>query len=52
MKNILSSVMLLGIATMAFGGNVAAPEIDASTAASAITLISGAALVLRSRRRR
>jgi hypothetical protein len=52
MKNIYASLLLLGIATTAFGSFVVVPEIDGSTAASAITLISGAMLVLRSRRKR
>jgi hypothetical protein len=52
MRNILASVLLLGIATAVFGGGVVTPEIDGSTAASAITLISGAAVVLHSRRKR
>jgi hypothetical protein len=52
MKNICASVLLLGIGTTVFAGVVTTPEIDGSTAASAITLISGAVLVLRSRRKR
>jgi LPXTG-motif cell wall-anchored protein len=50
-KNIYAALVLTAIATTAFAGNVVVPEIDGSTAASAITLISGAALVLRRRRR-
>jgi len=52
MRNILASVSLLGIATAVFAGSTVTPEIDGSTAASAITLIAGAAVVLRSRRKR
>ncbi len=53
MKNIYAALVLLTVATAAFAGTVVAtPEIDGSTAAGAITLISGAALVLRSRRKR
>jgi hypothetical protein len=52
MKNIFASLLLLGIASTAFGGITVVPEIDPSTATAAITLVSGAALVLRSRRRR
>lgn len=52
MKNLLASVLLLAIATSAFAGLTVVPEIDASTATGALTLISGAALVLRSRRRK
>ena len=51
MKTIYAALVLLTLATTAFAGAVATPEIDGSTAASAITLISGAALVLRSRRK-
>ena len=40
------------LTTTAFAGVAAVPEIDGSTAVSAITLIGGAALVLRSRRKR
>jgi hypothetical protein len=50
MKNVLASLLLLGLATSAFAGVAAVPEIDASTATGALTLISGAALVLRARR--
>jgi hypothetical protein len=52
LKNLLASVLLLGLATSAFAGITVAPEIDASTASGALTLISGAALVLRARRRK
>jgi hypothetical protein len=51
-KNIYAALALMAVATTAFAGAALAPEIDGSTAASAITLISGAALVLRSRRKR
>jgi hypothetical protein len=51
-KNIYAALVLMAVATTAFAGISAVPEIDGSTAASAITLISGAALVLRSRRKR
>jgi hypothetical protein len=51
MKNIFACVLMLGIATSAFAGNVIqVPEIDGATAAGALTLVSGAVLVLRSRR--
>jgi hypothetical protein len=52
MKNIYAALVLLAVANTAFAGIAVVPEIDGSTAASAITLISGAALVLRSRCRR
>jgi LPXTG-motif cell wall-anchored protein len=43
--------LLVGLAGSAFAG-VVAPEIDASSAAAAVTLISGGLLVLRSRRKK
>ena len=52
MKNLLASLLLVGIATAAFAGTAPVPEIDASTATGALTLISGAAFVLRARRRK
>jgi uncharacterized membrane protein YdcZ (DUF606 family) len=52
MKNICASLLLLGIATTLFGAVVNTPEIDGSTASGAITLVCGAVLVLRSRRKR
>jgi LPXTG-motif cell wall-anchored protein len=51
-KNIYAALVFLAVATAAFAGTVTTPEIDGSTAAGAITLISGAAFVLRSRRKR
>jgi hypothetical protein len=52
MKNLIASLLVLGLATSAYAGQINVPEVDASTATGAITLISGAALVLRSRRKR
>ena len=52
MKNVLASLLLLGLATSAFASFAVVPEIDASTATGALALISGAALVLRARRRK
>jgi len=46
------TLLLVGAASFAFAGSVAAPEIDGTTAASAIVLLSGGLLVLRSRRRK
>jgi hypothetical protein len=51
-KNIYAALLLMAATTNMFAGIAVVPEIDGSTAASAVTLISGAALVLRSRRRR
>lgn len=50
MKITATLLALLGTATFAFAGGAAAPEIDASTAAGAIALVSGGLLVLRGRR--
>jgi hypothetical protein len=44
------SLMIAGCAGFALAG-IAAPEIDPSTGASAFILLSGALLVLRSRKR-
>ena len=49
-KLVTLSLLLAGCATFALAGSV--PEIDPSTGASAFVLLSGALLVLRSRRRR
>jgi len=46
------TLLLVGAASFAFAGSVAAPEIDGTTAASAIVLLSGGLLVLRSRRKK
>jgi hypothetical protein len=51
-KTLFACVLMLGIATSAFAGApVVVPEINGSTAVGALTLISGAALVLRSHRK-
>lgn len=47
------AILLLALTAAAFAGEpppVAVPEIDATTATAAITLLSGSLLVLRSRR--
>lgn len=44
------TLLMLGVASQAMAGNNA-PEIGASTAMGALTLVSGALLVLRSRRK-
>jgi hypothetical protein len=46
------TLILLGAAGAALGTPVPAPEIDAGAGASALALLSGALLVLRSRRRK
>ena len=45
------SILIAGMAHLAFGGSVLAPEIDANSAYAAITLVSGGLLVLRARRK-
>ena len=44
-------VLFMAAATVAFAG-VPAPEIDASSGAAAIGLLGGAALILRSRKKK
>jgi hypothetical protein len=47
MRNI---ILFLALATSAFAGAVSVPEIDATSATAALTLLAGGILVLRSRR--
>ena len=49
MKLIGMALMLAGVASFAFASAV--PEVDAGTAGSALALVSGALLVLRSRKK-
>ena len=46
------SLLLAGAANFAFAGISIAPEIDGASAASAVVLLSGGLLVLRSRRQK
>jgi hypothetical protein len=46
------SLLLVGAAGFALATPVAAPEIDGASATTAIALLSGSLLVLRSRRKR
>ena len=46
------AILLASVATFAFAGFVAAPEIDASSGVAALGLLSGGLLVLRSRRKK
>ena len=46
------SLLLVGAASSAFALDVVAPEIDGASAVSAVVLLSGGLLVLRSRRKR
>ncbi len=51
MKKLISiTCVLLGSSICAFAGNVIAPEIDASSGAAALALLSGGLVVLRARR--
>jgi hypothetical protein len=51
-KLVGTTLLIAGLASAAFAGAIATvPEIDAATAISAITLVAGAALVIRSRKR-
>lgn len=45
-------VLFIAAASCAFAGSTPVPEINGSSAAGALALISGAALVLRGRRRK
>lgn len=52
MKRVFSFLLLtVGASAMAMARVVDAPEIDANSAASALALLSGALMVVRSRRR-
>ena len=51
MKSVIGlSMVLLSVGGSAFAGDVSVPEIDASTGASALALLSGGLMVIRSRR--
>jgi hypothetical protein len=52
MKLVGMMMLFVGISGSAFAGVVLAPEIDASSATAAVTLITGGLLVLRARRRK
>ncbi len=52
MKAFGMTLLLVGMAGILAADRVAAPEIDPGSAGSAIALLSGALLVLRSRRAR
>lgn len=45
------AMLMVGIATSLMAGNVA-PEVDASTGAAALALLTGGVLVLRGRRKK
>lgn len=46
------AVILLGVTALVFGQDPSAPEINGSSAAGAVALLSGAVLVLRASPRR
>jgi hypothetical protein len=52
MKKLIGiGLFIAGLCSAAFAGIVSAPEIDSATAVSAITLITGAALVIKARKK-
>jgi hypothetical protein len=52
LKLIGFSLLLVGSAGFALAGIITSPEIDGTSAASAIVLLSGGLLVLRARRKK
>lgn len=46
------TILVASLAQFAFAGRPAVPEIDSSSAVAAVGLLTGALLVLRSRRKR
>ena len=52
MKTAGSLLILMGMAGIAVAGGVTVPEIDAASGAGALTLLSGALLIIRARRNR
>ncbi len=52
MKSLGALIVLLGTANFAFGWVAAVPEIDASSAVTAVALLSGGLLILRARRKK
>jgi hypothetical protein len=51
-KTIAMLCVMLGVAGFAMAGTPTTPEIDAASGIGAITLLSGAVLVLRARRKK
>lgn len=45
-------LILMGMATFAFGGAIDAPEISAASATSAVALLSGCVVMIRGRRKK
>ena len=52
MRFLALTVLLIGSAVSAMAGTVPVPEVDASTGASAMALLSGGLLILRARKNR
>ena len=53
MKNFAGlALLIVGTASFALAGGVQTPEIDAAASVAALTLLSGALLVVRARRKR
>jgi hypothetical protein len=52
MRFLALTLLLTGSAISAMAGGVLVPEIDASSGASALALVSGGVLILRSRKNR
>lgn len=52
MKSVGLLLLLAGLANVAFGATQTVPEIDASTATSAVALLAGGVMLLRARLRK
>ena len=52
MKTFGMILLLAGVSSVAFAGSNQVPEISAASGAAAITLLSGAILVIRGRRKK
>jgi len=52
MKTVGMMLLVAGVSGIALGNPTAAPEIDASSSISALSLLSGALLVIKSRRKK
>jgi len=53
MQKVLGMVLLIvGVSSALMAGTITVPEIDASTGASAVAILAGGILVLRSRRKK
>lgn len=52
MKTVGMMLLLVGLSSFAVGGTPQTPEISPATGVAALTLVSGALLVIRARRKR